>query len=72
MPLVNRPTLTPKKLAADRANAQLSRGPITLEGLIRGRDANIKHGAYTQDMGGSPASEPKCVPQMFRTKPRGY
>ena len=35
MPLVDSPTLTPKKLAANRANAQLSRGPITLEGLIR-------------------------------------
>jgi hypothetical protein len=51
MPLVNSPTLTPKKLAANRANAQLSRRPITLEGLIRVRDANIKHGAYAQDMG---------------------
>ncbi len=49
MPLVNSPTLTPKKLAANRANAQLSRGPITLDGLIRVRDSNIKHGAYAQD-----------------------
>jgi hypothetical protein len=49
MPLVNSPTLTPKKLAANRANAQLSRGPITLEGLIRMRDSKIKHGAYAQD-----------------------
>jgi hypothetical protein len=37
MPLVNSPTLTPKKLAANRINAQLSRGPITPEGLIRMR-----------------------------------
>ena len=49
MPLVNRPTLTPKKLAANRANAQLSRGPITLEGLIRMRDSKTKHGAYAQN-----------------------
>ncbi|HXJ92485.1 MAG TPA: hypothetical protein VMT20_06340 [Terriglobia bacterium] len=49
MPLVNSPTLTPKKLAANRANAQLSRGPITADGLIRVRDSNIKHGAYAQD-----------------------
>jgi len=49
MPLVNSPTLTPKKLAANRANAQLSRGPITFDGLIRVRDSNIKHGAYAQD-----------------------
>jgi hypothetical protein len=49
MPLVNSPTLTPKKLAANRANAQLSRGPITLEGLNRVRDSNIKHGTYAQD-----------------------
>jgi len=49
MPLVHSPTLTPKKLAANRANAQLSRGPITLDGLIRVRDSNIKHGAYAQD-----------------------
>ena len=49
MPLVNRPALTPKKLAANRANAQRSSGPITLEGLIRMRDSKIKHGAYAQD-----------------------
>ena len=49
MPLVNGPTLTPKKLAVNRANAQLSRGPITLEGLIRLRDSRIKHGAYARD-----------------------
>jgi hypothetical protein len=49
MPLVNNPILTPKKLAANRANAQLSHGPITLEGLIRMRDSKIKHGAYAQD-----------------------
>jgi len=49
MPLVNSPLLTPKKLAANRANAQLSRGPITLEGLIRMREGKIKHGAYSQD-----------------------
>ncbi|HXJ96610.1 MAG TPA: hypothetical protein VMT20_27540 [Terriglobia bacterium] len=49
MPLINGPTLTPKKLAANRANAQLSRGPITPEGLIRMRDSKMKHGAYAQD-----------------------
>ena len=48
MPLVNGPTLTPKKLAANRANAQPSRGPITLEGLLRMRDSKMKHGAYAQ------------------------
>jgi len=46
MPLVNSPTLTPKKVAANRANAQLSRGMITLEGVIRMRDSKMKHGAY--------------------------
>ena len=50
MPLVNSATLTPKKLAANRAKAQLSRGPITLEGLIRMRDRKSKHGAYAQDL----------------------
>ena len=45
MPLVSSPALTPKKLTVNRANAQLSRGPITLDGLIRVRDARIKHGA---------------------------
>ena len=49
MPLVNGPTLTPKKLAANRANPQLSRRPITLKGLIWMRDSKIKHGAYAQD-----------------------
>ena len=49
MPLVNSPILTSKKLAANRANAQLSRGSITLEGLIRMRDSKTKHGAYAQD-----------------------
>jgi hypothetical protein len=51
MPLVNSPTLTPSKLAANRAKAQPSRGPITLEGLSRVCDAHIKHGAYAQHMG---------------------
>ena len=49
MPLVNGPTLTPRKLAANRANAQPLRKPITLEGLIRMRDSKIKQGAYAQD-----------------------
>ena len=49
MHLTNSPTLTPKKLAANRANGQLSRGPITQEGLIRMRDSKTKHGAYAQD-----------------------
>jgi len=49
MPLVNSPALTPKRLAANRSNAQLSRGPITLDGVVRMRDSKIKHGGYAQD-----------------------
>ena len=51
MPLVNSPTLTRKKSAANRANARLSRGPITPEGLIRVRGSRTKHGASAQDTG---------------------
>jgi len=49
MPLVNIPTLTPKKLAANRANAQLSNGPMTADGLIRVRDSNVKRGLCVQE-----------------------
>ncbi len=41
MPLVNSPALTSKKITANRANAQLSHGPITVEGLIRTCDAML-------------------------------
>jgi hypothetical protein len=72
MPLVNSPTLTPKKLAANRANAELSRGLITLEGLIRVRDANIKHGAYPQNMGEArrwAARTPRTMTPRLATNP---
>jgi len=62
MPLVNSPTLTSRKLPANRARAQLSRGLTTREGPIGMRGANIspaflasleEGGAQAQDMGAS-------------------
>lgn len=49
MSLIKKPEVTPERLAANRANAQLSRGPITPEGLARARQAMVKHGFYSKN-----------------------
>jgi hypothetical protein len=46
MSLVKKPTMTPRKLAAVRRNARLSRGPATPEGRERIRAAHLVHGFY--------------------------
>ena len=40
-------TISPKKLAANRRNAQLSTGPKTKEGKSRSRRNRVKHGILT-------------------------
>jgi hypothetical protein len=40
--------MTEKKLAANRRNHKLSRGPATPEGRARIRDAHLKHGFYSK------------------------
>jgi len=49
MSLTKTPEITPEKLAANQANAQRSRGPITPEGLERIRRAHIRHGFYSRE-----------------------
>lgn len=47
MSLIKGPTITSQKAAADRANARLSNGPATPEGLERMRSSKIRHGFYS-------------------------
>ncbi|HEV2424720.1 MAG TPA: hypothetical protein VGZ29_07830 [Terriglobia bacterium] len=51
MSLLKRLTLTPRKLEANQANAQLSQGPATAEGIERIRDAQVVHGFYSKAPG---------------------
>jgi hypothetical protein len=55
VPLVNSPTLTPEKLAANQANGRQSHGPAhgpaTQEGIERIRTANTRHGFYSKAPG---------------------
>jgi len=44
--LVNKPVLTPEKIAANQANGRRSHGPATPEGRERIREANARHGFY--------------------------
>jgi hypothetical protein len=50
MSLTRKPEMTPEKIAANQ-NAHLSRGPATPEGMERLRDANTRHGFYSQAEG---------------------
>jgi len=49
MSLTKKRTLTEKRIAANQANGRRSRGPATPEGRERIRDANLRHGFYSQD-----------------------
>jgi hypothetical protein len=51
--LVKKPNMTPGRLAAARANGQLSHGPVTPEGMDRIRASNTRHGFYSQVSGGA-------------------
>jgi hypothetical protein len=66
MPLVNSPTLTPRKLAANRANAQLSHGAITAEGLILPRHSHIRHGLHVRENETLPQSHWALLAQRGR------
>jgi hypothetical protein len=44
MSLVKKPTMTEKKIAANRGNLSLSRGPVTAEGKARIGAAQLRHG----------------------------
>ena len=48
MSLTKKPTMTKKRIAANKANGKLSHGPATPEGRERIRAANIRHGFYSQ------------------------
>ncbi len=48
MSLVKRPTMTPARKAAQRANSRRSRGAVTPEGLERLRSARLLHGFYSE------------------------
>ena len=51
MSLRKRPTITEKRIAASLANGKRSRGPATAEGRERMREANTRHGFYSQAEG---------------------
>ncbi len=53
MSLVKKHKITPRKLAANRANAQFSGGPTTPEGRDHVRAAHLRHGFYAQASGGA-------------------
>jgi len=48
MSLPKKPTMTEKRIAANRANGKRSHGPATPEGWERIRAANTRHGFYSQ------------------------
>ncbi|HMD84498.1 MAG TPA: hypothetical protein VKO18_07325 [Terriglobia bacterium] len=45
---MKRPTMTKKRVAANQANGRRSHGPATAEGCARIREANTRHGFYSQ------------------------
>ncbi len=49
MSLTKKRTLTEKRIAANQANGKRSRGPATPQGRERIRDADLRHGFYSQD-----------------------
>jgi hypothetical protein len=49
MPLIQKPEMTEKNLAAHRRNARKSRGATTPGGKEQIRDANLLHGFYSQE-----------------------
>jgi len=49
MSLTKKRTLTEKRIAANQASGRRSRGPATPQGRARIRDANLRHGFYSQD-----------------------
>jgi len=51
MSLTKKPEMTPEKIAANQANAHLSNGPTTPEGMERLREARTIHGFYSQAEG---------------------
>ena len=48
MSLTKKPTMTAKRIAANKANGKLSHGPATPQGRERIRAANIRHGFYSK------------------------
>lgn len=50
MPLRKSPTLTPRRLAANRANAQHSTGPKTARGKARSRWNGLRSGRRSKDL----------------------
>ena len=48
MSLVKKPTMTEKKIAANRSNGGLSQGPATAEGKARMGAAHLRHGFYAK------------------------
>jgi hypothetical protein len=53
MSLRKKPTITAKRVAASQVNGSRSRGPSTPQGRERIRDANTRHGFYSQEEGGA-------------------
>ncbi len=49
MSLTKKPTMTARKIAANRANGSNSRGPRTAQGRERSRAAHLTHGLYSKE-----------------------
>ncbi len=49
MPLVKKPRLTEKSLAARRRNGAASRGPVTQAGIEQCAAVNLRHGCYSKN-----------------------
>jgi len=72
MSLRKRPVVTPKMIAANRANARLSTGPRTEEGKKRVRFNGLRHGQRAKSfrdaivaLGGDPADFDRIIKEEF-------
>ncbi len=64
-PQTNLPALSPRKLAAQRANAQKSTGPRTVEGMAASRLNALKHGFFARDVVNSELDGPARAEEFY-------
>src|SRR5260370_17377209 len=64
-PQTNLPALSPRKLAAQRANAQKSTGPRTVEGIAASRLNALKDGLFARDVVNSELDGPARAEEFY-------
>ena len=64
-PQTDLPALSPRKLAAQRANAQKSTGPRTVEGMAASRLNALKHGFFARDVVNSELDGPARAEEFY-------